>query len=82
MARTKQTARASPGGAVGKANRLTNPLPTKKPRQSNNNSERNLTIRPGKTQPSRRQPKGPELTHPQTTKKPHHYRPGTRGFIE
>ena len=80
MARTKQTARDSHGtrGAVGKANRIDNPLPTLKTRQSENMSEKDQTIRPKKNalplQTRRRQK--PRVTH-QPTQKPHRYRPGT-----
>ena len=80
MARTKQTDRQSSGGAVGKANRIDNPLPTKHPRQSNNMSKRDQTIRPKKTLPSRKCQK-PKITH-LPTKKPHRYRPGTVALRE
>ena len=72
MARTKQTARASP---AGKANRLTNRLPTKEPRQTNNMSERNQTVKPTKRH------QNPKITHV-ATKKPHCYRPGTVALWE
>ena len=78
MARTKQTSCGTGGGAVGKANRVDNPLPTKQPRQSENMSKNDQTIRPKKKAlpaPTRRRRK-PQITH-QPTQKPHRYRPGT-----
>ena len=76
MARTKQTARAS---TAGKANRLTIRIPTKEPRQgprqTNNMSERNQTVRPTKRHQK------PKITHV-ATKKQHRYRPGTVALRE
>ena len=65
---------------MGKANRLDNPLPTKHPRQSDNMSERDQTIRPRKKLPiGYRKPK---LSHQRITKKPRRYRPGTVALQE
>ena len=83
MARTKQTARQSSGGAVGKANRLTNPLPTKQPRQSENMSKKDQTIRTKKRAlplQTRRRRK-PRVAY-QPTQKPHRYCPGTVALRE
>ena len=81
MARTKQTARVPHGGTVGKANRVTNPLPTNHPRQSNNMSKKDQTIRTKKrVLPSGRRQK-PKISH-LPTKKPHCYCPGTIALWE
>ena len=94
MVRTKQTARSSP---AGKAYRLTNPLPTKEPRQRNNMSGRDQTVRPrisiqlptaerrntSRVKQTVRQNKHqiPRTTH-QPTKKPQRYRPETVALRE
>ena len=85
MVRTKQTARDSYGtrGAVGKAYSNDNPLPTKQPRQSENMSEKEQTIRTKKKAlppPTRRRQK-PIITH-QPAPKPHRYCPGTVALRE
>ena len=72
MARTKQTARTS---EAGKVNRLTNRLPTKEPRQTNNMNKRNQTVRPTKRHQKTK------ITHV-ATKKPHRYHPGTVALRE
>ena len=76
MARTKPTV---PLSTAGKANRLTIPIPTKEPhqepRQTNNMSKRNQTVRPTKRHQK------PKITHV-ATKKPHRHRPGTVALRE
>ena len=89
MPRTKQTARAS---TAGKANRLTNRLPTKQHRQSNDMSdmsEKKEAVKPrikftlGKGEHPEKEPRNqkPKITH-DPTKKPHRYRPGTVALWE